>query len=354
VRWAPPTARSRAVLSRPALPKSSPKARMACAAFGRTFLAAAIAIVVSGQSCEEGDSQERLTEPDASLNLLQKRARSIVAAAAASAPAARDTCSLGDHVTCPGTPGKQCGGDQCCPGTPESGHKSFPCPSAGKAFSGCDRDEKVLDCLEPCLCTFDIDRTLTGQQSDLKDCPADEELPVIDTAYGGGNLTLSVVGQGFARTFCAGCYVGVVTAGDASGWDSDERQVLIDRLRMSGKLVSTNWTGPSLHQEGRRSCEGIEVDSPLVVGCIDGTKQFAVEGIRAWLKTSEGVDIPEERVWHFDDRANNVAPFRSTKMNARQVSCKTRAGPIGLCGAVEDEIVDEPGVKLCHGDGGGR
>ena len=44
----------------------------------------------------------------------------------------------------------------------------------------------------PCLCVFDIDRTLTGQQGAGSRCPLNKEIPdVWDSAYGGGRLSLS-------------------------------------------------------------------------------------------------------------------------------------------------------------------
>ena len=46
---------------------------------------------------------------------------------------------------------------------------------------------------QSCLCLFDVDRTLTGQQGLLApSCPLNQlQGGVKDSAYGGGNLTLS-------------------------------------------------------------------------------------------------------------------------------------------------------------------
>jgi len=199
----------------------------------------------------------------------------------------------------------------------------------------------------PCLCSFDVDRTLTGKQGDLQECQQNQELPIGDSAYGGGNLTLSPLGQSIEETFCAACYVAVVTAGDASGYESEERAVLVEKLGARGLLASTSWTGPSLYAEARTNCSGVAIDSPLVVGCADGTKHFAVASIVAWLEASQGVTVAAERAWHFDDRAGNVAPFEGTGFNARMVSCGSRDGPLGLCGASPSEIVDAAGMALC-------
>mmetsp|Transcript_22146 Transcript_22146/g.55424 ORF Transcript_22146/g.55424 Transcript_22146/m.55424 type:complete len:302 (+) Transcript_22146:94-999(+) len=281
--------------------------------------------------------------------LAQQSPRSLRGAygGAASAVAAAGTCNVGDHVQCPGS-GKMCSGDQCCPGVPETDNISFPCPSAAPSFQGCEGRGKVDNCV-PCFCSFDVDRTLTGKQGDLEACPDNQELPIIDTAYGGGNLTLSPVGQGFAPTFCAGCYTGIVTAGDASGWQSDERGLLVHKMRTFGKLVSTEWAGPSLHGEGRANCSGLEVNTTLVVGCDDGTKQYALASAVAWVESTENVTIAPEHVWHFDDRDGNVLAFSGTGFNARMVSCGTRdyGGAVGLCGATHAEIVPSSGVVVC-------
>ncbi|CAK9102274.1 unnamed protein product [Durusdinium trenchii] len=55
-----------------------------------------------------------------------------------------ETCSVGDHVQCPGSDGVGCAGNQCCPGQP-----SFPCPSASPEFHGCGSPDKKSDCLAP-------------------------------------------------------------------------------------------------------------------------------------------------------------------------------------------------------------
>jgi len=228
--------------------------------------------------------------------------------------------------------------------TPRPDEKELPTPTP----------EPVQPPAPPCLCSFDVDRTLTGKQEEPKQCPQNQVLHGVgDTAYGGGQLTLSPLGQSIEDTFCAKCYVAIVTAGDASGYESAERDVLVKKLGAYGKLESTSWTGPSLKHEARANCSGVVVDSPLVLGCIDGTKHFAVASVVAWLEAARGVKIEKENVWHFDDREGNVAEFVGTGFNARVVSCSSRDGPlatgVGLCGASTSDIVDEKGVALCSG-----
>ena len=78
----------------------------------------------------------------------------------------------------------------------------------------------------------------------------------------------------------------------------------------------------------------LDAQSTLVAGCEDGSKHLAAEGIISWLK-QQHIDIAWSQVWHFDDREDNVVPFRGTGMNARQISCGTRDPKlsVGLCGA---------------------
>eukprot|EP00438_Fugacium_kawagutii_P015896 Skav226669 [mRNA] locus=scaffold861:228014:228661:+ [translate_table: standard] len=199
-----------------------------------------------------------------------------------------------------------------------------------------------------CLCLFDVDRTLTGQQDLVAPrCPKNEVMPnVNDSAYGGGNLTLSQVGESLANTFCSDCLVGIVTAGDTSGLKSQERNVLAQRLQ--SQLISHEWSGPSAGGEARRACKPSDAQSMLIAGCLDGTKQEAAKGILSWL-SKQNINISSSDVWHFDDRSENIEPFKGTGMNARQVSCATRNQQVGIgvCGATPQEILRQPGVALC-------
>merc|ERR1712129_689289 len=55
------------------------------------------------------------------------------------------TCSVGDHVKCPGS-STTCSGNQCCPRSTYG--QTFPCPSADPAVdSGCESPDKQTDCL---------------------------------------------------------------------------------------------------------------------------------------------------------------------------------------------------------------
>jgi len=194
---------------------------------------------------------------------------------------------------------------------------------------------------DSCLCIFDIDRTLTGKQQETGQCPANSlQNGVWDSAYGGGTLTLSELAQTVSQTFCSGCHLGTISAGDASGSGSAERNVLHDRLS----------DGDGTHTLPSSWSSGCYGSTPLVTSCTDGQKQNAVPGIINWYRQNVGVYINDENVHFFDDRESNVQPFYGTTYNARQISCATRDGAVGLCGAQTSEIVSTRGVALCNGE----
>jgi len=193
-------------------------------------------------------------------------------------------------------------------------------------------------CGPPCLCLFDVDRTLTAQQGLAKSCPGTAEVPgVNDTAFGGGTLVLSALAQGIQGTFCGKCYRGVVAAGDAGGEHSDERGVLMQMLGGAQATAEGTWSGWN------------SVESLLVVGAVDTQKQNAVKSLVDWMQSHHGIVIKYGHVHFFDDNVKNVPPFQGTGFNARQVSCKSRdeGGLIGVCGGLPEEIVDTPGVHTC-------
>merc|ERR1712087_1037853 len=97
-------------------------------------------------------------------------------------------------------------------------------------------------------------------------------------------------------------------------------------------------------------CSGVALSSPLVVGCQDKTKQYAVASIVQWFQDSKDVTIAPEHVWHFDDREDNVAAFKGTGFNARQVSCNSRdyGGAVGLCGGTHAELQPHIGIVTCN------
>jgi len=204
----------------------------------------------------------------------------------------------------------------------------------------------------PCLCVFDNDRTITAKvYTYIKDrrgrqrCSGTAAVPgTYDNAFGSGTLTLSAAAAGgFNRTACGACYVGVASYGGAG--DGRMKRALVKRVLNTApfKELAAN------HSDATRWSRGIRVPaaSPLVLYAHDRLKQWAVEGILAWY-WSKGVKIPRERVWHFDDRRDNVDYFAGTGFNARQVSCHSRDGNVGFCGATQQEISLAPGVQKCR------
>ena len=214
----------------------------------------------------------------------------------------------------------------------------------------------------PCLCVFDVDRTLTGKQGAQSSghCPADLVVAgVADHAYDGGTLMLSELGRRLNQTFCAadGCYLGIVTAGSASGADSDEREYLLQLLNSAiiqnyshhPRIVTLNqshWAQAQQVASGQRS------PVPLLTFAPDGQKQTFIRYILAWYTSAVGVAVADARVFFFDDRVSNVLGFAHGPYNARQVSCASRdSGGKGLCGATLEEVAaPAAGVHFCSGD----
>mmetsp|Transcript_4052 Transcript_4052/g.7371 ORF Transcript_4052/g.7371 Transcript_4052/m.7371 type:complete len:249 (+) Transcript_4052:68-814(+) len=155
-----------------------------------------------------------------------------------------------------------------------------------------------------CLCIFDIDRTLTGKQGDIGSCPGNKVVGGYDDAYGGGALTLSQLGQNLWSTFCGACHVRAITA----------------------------------HPHHRANLPV----SASVVGCNAGCKAYHAG------RLASGLGISRSEVYMFDDKAENIRPFYGTGMNAHQVSCSSREGNRGLCGARLAEISNSKGVTTCR------
>lgn len=186
---------------------------------------------------------------------------------------------------------------------------------------------------------------MTGKQGDTGTCPTNSvQSGVSDNAYDGGDLTLSELAQRVAETFCGGCHLGIVSAGDASGDGSDERNVLHDSLAVANPDLPNEWS------------QGCDAHSPLVISCQDGQKQNAVRGIIDWYAQNAGAQIADSDVHFFDDRSENIEPFSTLGYNARQISCGLRdnGDSIGYCGAALSEIISDPGVVTCGGLLGSR
>mmetsp|Transcript_18526 Transcript_18526/g.34745 ORF Transcript_18526/g.34745 Transcript_18526/m.34745 type:complete len:330 (-) Transcript_18526:106-1095(-) len=206
-----------------------------------------------------------------------------------------------------------------------------------------------------CLCMFDIDRTLTAKQGST-DCPGTRVLPFWDWAYGGGNATLSALSNsGIANTFCGSCYLGLCSAGQGSGVGSDWNNYLLNEVVRSGPMDNLTSQFPFMKSwsMGAYVNTPLSVSSPYVIAQPDKQKQFAVELVREWYQATFGIAIEKSSVHFFDDRTENIAPFKEEDLNAKQISCGSRDlsilnGMVGLCGAVPDEIKEVPGQVLCQ------
>lgn len=158
-----------------------------------------------------------------------------------------------------------------------------------------------------------------------------------DAAYKGGDLLLSDAAQHIEQTFCNSCYKGIISAGGGSG--KPEHDILRELL---SKGVGANLTA-SVDDWNR----GHPVTSPFVIGYHEGQKQEAVPGIIQWYAEKAHVTIPNEQVYFYDDKAVNIKPFTGKGFNARQISCSSRDGVLGRCGATVSDIVNTKGVQLC-------
>jgi hypothetical protein len=171
---------------------------------------------------------------------------------------------------------------------------------------------------------------------------------------------------GVAATACAKCYVAITSRGWAQGTTKQNRATLLKAITTPpfAKLAekhpdATKWTnGARSWTKSQTDMAGFakngygpgRIHSPLVVWQYDKLKQWAIEGVLEWY-ASKGILIPRERVWFFDDRADNVQYFNGTGMNGRQISCAARdGGSVGLCGARPEEIELKPGITLCGKD----
>jgi len=188
-----------------------------------------------------------------------------------------------------------------------------------------------------CLCVFDIDRTLTGSQNDISNCPRNEIIAGVPD-YGKYNLTLSELAQGINITFCKTCFLGISSAGEADGASSGKRAQLLQKLNANQKLPDewSNCTSPV---------------SPLLLNCKVGGKVDAVRNIAQWYK-SRNITIADADVYFFDDQAKNVQPFINTSFNARQIGCELREFAYGsnlsVCGGSIKDVVQDIGVTLCQ------
>ena len=222
--------------------------------------------------------------------------------------------------------GNNCGGSRnqpCC--SVAADLCSSPCVACGKPAVEVAVPSANGQSSDACLCIFDVDRTLTARQGSQDRCQSTSRQPgVRDYAYGGGELQLSAVALHLSETACArSCYIGVLTAGDASGATSAEAQLLwrtfhglphgVGRTTTMGQTpwVMAGTLGPHT------------ASTPLVIRAGDGQKQQWVPNILAYYRRI-GISISNDRIHFFDDRMSNVLGFAGTPWHARQVRAHSR------------------------------
>jgi len=209
-----------------------------------------------------------------------------------------------------------------------------------------------------CLCVFDIDRTLTGAQGKVDQCPRNREITgVHDNAYGHGWLTLSALSvAGIDSTFCNQCHLGICSAGDADGENSKERAYLLEHVLLTDVQKEFN----AKHADATKWSYWGNVNTPLSLNVPNKEKQNAVEDIRKWY-SRRGVSIASNQVYFFGDRVENIPPFAKLGFNAREISCDARdkhlyggSGMVGVCGATPEEVIRKQGIYNCDDDRSGE
>jgi len=198
---------------------------------------------------------------------------------------------------------------------------------------------------------FDVDRTLTGAHGAHRECPRNVVVDnIIDRAYGTGPFTLSALAaEGISTTFCGECYLGICSAGNVGGYQSAERQYIVEHILRTSHQDALVRVVPS----ATAWSHGTHVQSPLVYGQPDTIKQEAVNAIRQWYQ-AQHIAIKPENVYFFGDRTENIKPFAELGFNAREISCGSRdlyqyggSEIIGFCGARPQEIIKSSGIALC-------
>lgn len=201
--------------------------------------------------------------------------------------------------------------------------------------------------LNACLCLLDVDRTLTAKPTGMANQCVNSTLHpgVTDCVYGCGEMRTSELADGLAGTFCGRrCYVGVLTARPDHALSSPERMVLLSALRA---LPAHGDALPRRIEEAWASASR-SAKAPLLTDAEDRHKQASVATVVDWYRTHAKVAIAPQNVYFFDDRQENVEAFAGSGYNARQVSCGSRDGVIGLCGGESEEAVYPTlGVRVC-------
>merc|ERR1712176_1375374 len=106
----------------------------------------------------------------------------------------------------------------------------------------------------------------------------------------------------------------------------------MENLNVS-RTLSDKWSPPH------------DIQSSMVINATDTKKQDSIAWILKFFQNQKNITIEDEDVYFFDDRADNVEPFKQTKYNAQQISCTSRdesmqwmKGVVGKCGGRLSEV----------------
>jgi hypothetical protein len=199
----------------------------------------------------------------------------------------------------------------------------------------------------PCLCLFDVDRTLTGKQNDVHHCHNNKVTTSIhDPGFGGGPFTASQLALNLDKTFCVNCYAGLISHGSGGGSKMRSHLVnLLNNKKQTHLRVKNIWD------------KVVSVKGPLVSHVENAKKHYVATTIRDWYKSHMKIDIADTHTHFFDDKGANVEEFKDQskgyRYNAHQVSCKSRDNSevhddhIGWCGGTVAECVKDSGVHVC-------
>jgi hypothetical protein len=216
-----------------------------------------------------------------------------------------------------------------------------------------------------CLCLFDVDRTLTSMQgAKSSTCPGDQVFSTVpDPAYlpsgaSPGPFTASEFALNIRNSFCGQkCHLGVISAGKMSGGGGavDPEHGLI-----TGLLSKSNGNA-KMPAASKLSWAkfGSSTLAPFIWGTPATSKYQAVPTIQKYY-AQFGAKIDDDQVFFFDDIAENVKPWGSTRYHAHQIACDKRAADptgkhhagdpskyLGLCGATVNEVNGHAFKKTC-------
>ena len=164
----------------------------------------------------------------------------------------------------------------------------------------------------PCICVYDMDQTLTSARG----CPGAVESEV------DRNYWLSPAAQNLRSTDCGKCFSAIVSAGGPR-----PIVAMVDLPRGSRPDVEplALWNVPA-HQKGD-----------------------VIPGILGYYRKHAGVRIPPSGVNFYDDYrvALESVKDKQPESAVHQVSCRSRSGRRGLCGADVDEITTRRRDSYC-------